>query len=445
MDALPSLLGVLVVVLANGFFVASEFALVTVRRSRLEQRIAEGSTAARLVRDAQEHLDTYIAAVQLGVTMASLALGWLGEPAVAVLLEPVLAAVPFPSPTVRDFATHTVSAVLAFAVITTFHIVFGELVPKSVALQRTEAVAYFVVRPMGLFRWVFGIPINLLKGLGNLVLRLIGLQPVGGEELVHSVDELRVLVAGSSEAGVLDETEAEIVGRVLGFHELSVREVMIPRTELQAIPVTASLAEVMHLAATSGHSRFPVYEGDLDHVVGVLYLKDLFPVLEHGIPARFDLRRVVRQVPVVPDSLPVDTLLVQLQRERRRLAVVVDEFGGIAGLVTLQDVFERIVGQFGDEYEAVQPAVVPLPDGSLLIDGLARIEDVAKQVGLAVNPEDTQEVETMGGLMMLRLGRLPTVGDEVHVDGTVLRVEQMDGRRVARLRLLPSRPQVAAD
>jgi putative hemolysin len=445
MDALPNLLAVLLVVLANGFFVASEFALVTVRRSRLEQLIAEGSSVARAVRDAQQHLDTYIAAVQLGVTMASLALGWLGEPAVAALLEPVLAEAPFLSPAAREIASHTVSVALAFAIITTFHIVFGELVPKSLALQRTEAVAFFVIRPMMVFQWLFGVPIHLLKGLGNFVSRLIGLRPAGAEEMVHSVDELRVLVAGSSEAGVLDETEAEIVGRVLGFHELSVREVMVPRTELQAIPVTATLDEVLHLAATSGHSRFPVYEGDLDHVVGVLYLKDLFPVLEHGTPARFDLRRVVRQALVVPDSLPVDSLLLQLQRERRRLAIVVDEFGGIAGLVTLQDVFERIVGQFGDEYEAAQPSVVPLPDGTMLIDGLARIEDVAKQVGLPVNPEDTQEVETMGGLMMLRLGRLPAVGDEVRVDGTVLRVEQMDGRRVARLRLLPAAQEAAAD
>ncbi len=445
MEAIPNLIAVLLVVLANGFFVASEFALVTVRRSRLEQRIAEGSAAARAVRDAQQHLDTYIAAVQLGVTMASLALGWLGEPAVATLLEPVFAEAPLLSPGAREFASHTISTVIAFALITTFHIVLGELVPKSLALQRTEAVAYFVVRPMRLFRWVFGVPINLLKGLGNLVLRLLGLRPVGGEELVHSVDELRVLVAGSSEAGVLDETEAEIVGRVLGFHELAVREVMVPRTELQAIPVTASLDEVLHLAATSGHSRFPVFEGDLDHVVGVLYLKDLFTVLEHRAPGRFDLRRVVRQAYVVPDSLPVDTLLVQLQRERRRLAIVVDEFGGTAGLVTLQDVLERIVGQFGDEYEAAQPAVVAQPDGTLLIDGLARIEDVAKQVGLAVTPEDTQEVETMGGLMMLRLGRLPTIGDEIALDGSVLRVEQMDGRRVARLRLLPAVPAEPAD
>ena len=239
MEAIPNLVAVLFVVLANGFFVASEFALVTVRRSRLEQRIAEGSAAARAVRDAQQHLDTYIAAVQLGVTMASLALGWLGEPAVAAILETALAETPFLSPAARDFASHTLSVVLAFAIITTFHIVFGELVPKSMALQRTEAVAYFVVRPMGVFQWVFGMPIHLLKSLGNLVLKLMGLRPVGGDELVHSVDELRVLVAGS-EAGVLDETEAEIVGRVLGFHELSVREVMLPRTELQALSTSAS-------------------------------------------------------------------------------------------------------------------------------------------------------------------------------------------------------------
>jgi CBS domain containing-hemolysin-like protein len=430
---------VLAAVLANGFFVASEFALVTVRNSRVEHLVAQGNAAARLVQQARDHLDHYIAAVQLGVTMASLALGWLGEPVVATLLEPSLTELPFLSPEARNVATHTVSVVLAFALITTFHIVLGELVPKSLALQRTEAVALWVVRPMALFAWLFGVPINLLKGLGNLVLRLIGLEPVGGEELVHTPEELRLLVVGSREAGQLDETEAEIVGRVLGFAELAVREVMIPRTEVQALPVTATLPEVMHLAATSGHSRFPVYEGDLDHIVGVLHLKDLFGLLEHATTSTyFDLRRLVRPVLSVPDSLSVDRLLLRLQQEQRSLAVVVDEFGGTAGLVTLQDVLERIVGQFGDEFEAPQPLVAPQPDGSILVDGLARIEDVANLCGLHVSPADTDEVDTMGGLIMLHLGRLPNVGDEVQIDGSTLKVEQMDGRRVARLRLVPA-------
>jgi CBS domain containing-hemolysin-like protein len=211
---------------------------------------------------------------------------------------------------------------------------------------------------------------------------------------VHSVEELRLLVAGSHEAGMLDETEAEIVTRVLGFHELAVREVMVPRTELQALPVTATLDDLIRLTATSGHSRFPVYEGDLDHVLGVLHLKDLFAVLEKGTPEHFELRPLVRDVRVVPDSLPVDTLLLQLQREQRSIALVVDEFGGVAGLVTLQDVLERIVGEFGDEFEAARPAVQPQPDGTVLIDGLARIEDVARECRLPIRPEDTEEAET---------------------------------------------------
>jgi CBS domain containing-hemolysin-like protein len=199
----------------------------------------------------------------------------------------------------------------------------------------------------------------------------------------------------------------------------------------------------MRLAATSGHSRFPVYEENLDHVVGVLHVKDLFPLLARGTPETFSLRELVRPVLVVPDSLPVDTLLLQLQREQRSLAVVVDEFGGTAGLITLQDLLERIVGQFGDEFEAAEPLVAPQPDGSVVIDGLARIEDVAAACGLPVDERVTEEVETMGGLVMLHLGRVPAVGDEVPLGDRRLRVEEMDGHRVDRLRLLPAGESVS--
>ncbi|HZU05450.1 MAG TPA: hemolysin family protein [Chloroflexota bacterium] len=436
MEIIPNLLAVIALVLANGFFVASEFALVAVRRSRVEQLAAEGHPQAAILQRAIEHLNANLAAAQLGVTMASLALGWIGEPALASLLEPVFHQL---LPEYWGlFSSHAVAAVLTFGVITALHIVVGEQAPKMLALQRTEAIAMAVALPLELFRIVFRPAIGLLNGASNLVLRLLGLQPTSGEALVHSAEELRLLVVGSREAGVLDETEADIVTRVLGFAELAVREVMVPRTEIQALPVTATLEEAIHRAATSGYSRFPVYEGDLDHIVGILYVKDLFAVLEQGAARQFDLRRIVRPPLLVPDSLPVDTLLLQLQRERQRMALVVDEFGGIAGLVTLQDVLERIVGQFGDEFEAPQPPAVPQPDGSLLVDGLARIEDVAAPCGLHITEEDTQTVETIGGLVMLHLGRLPKVGDEVRIDDTVLRVEEMDGHRVARVRVVPT-------
>jgi putative hemolysin len=437
-DGLLSLFVVLLLVLTNGFFVASEFALVTVRRSRVDQLVAEGHPLAPAVRGALGHLDTYIAATQLGITMASLALGWVGEPAVAHLLDPLLAALPLEGEGYA-VATHSLSVAIAFSVITALHIVLGELAPKTIALQRAETTALLVARPLGVFLFAFRLPIQALNRLGNLVVRALGLRPASGEELVHSVEELRLLVVGSREAGVLDETEAEIVGRVLGFAELTVREVMVPRTEMQALPVTATLPEVMDRAQTGGHSRFPVYEGDLDHIVGVLHLKDLIAVLKPTGAAPFDLRRLTRPVLVVPDSLPVDTLLAQLQREQRSLAAVVDEFGGIAGLVTVQDVLQRIVGQLGDEFEAARPPVARQPDGTMLVDGLARIEDVALECGLAVDASDTREVETIGGLVMLRLGRLPVVGDAVEVGGAKLRVELMDGHRVAQVRLISAR------
>jgi putative hemolysin len=435
MEAIPGLLAMIALVLANGFFVASELSIVSVRRSRIEQLVAEGNPLARAVQRAQANLPLYIAASQLGITMASLALGWVAEPALGQLLHPLLVALPFLPAEGREAASHSISVLIAFAIVTALHIVLGELAPKSLALQRTEAIALFVQRPLSVFIFLFRLPISVISALGMFVLRALRLRPPGGEELVHSVEELRLLVAGSHEAGVLDETEAEIVTRVLGFHELAVREVMVPRTELQALPVTATLDDVIRLTAMSGHSRFPVYEGDLDHVLGVLHLKDLFAVLEKGTPERFELRPLVRDVLVVPDSLPVDTLLLQPQREQRSVALVVDEFGGVAGLVTLQDVLERIVGEFGDEFEAARPAVQPQPDGTVLIDGLARIEDVARECRLPIRPEDTEEAETMGGLVMLRLGRVPAVGDEVALGEATLRVERMDGRRVEVLRL----------
>lgn len=452
MESLVNLVALVVLLLVNAFFVASEFSLVSIRRSRIDQLAGDGHATARLVQKALQHLDRYIATTQLGITMASLALGWVGEPALGHIieraldrpLELLLSALPFVPVEGHAAIAHTTATVIAFAFITAVTIVIGELVPKRLALAQSERMAFTTIRPLSLFLWVFHLPVNLLNHLGNVVLRLLGLQPSAGDELVHSPDELRMLVLGSREAGVLDETEAEIVSRVLGFAELSVREVMVPRTELQALPVTATWEQVVHLAATNGHSRFPVYDGDLDQLVGVLHLKDLFKRLEQPNPTgAFDLRRMVRPVPVVPDSLPVDSLLVQLQHDQRSVAMVVDEFGGIAGLVTVQDVLQRIVGQMGDEFEPARQVIVPQSDGSLLVDGLARIEDVAEQCGLRVAPEDTQEVETMGGLVMLHLGRLPDVGDEVAVGDRLLRVEQMDGRRVARLRVTPS-PQASA-
>lgn len=427
---------VALLVLANGFFVATEFAVVAVRRSRLEQLEAEGRPGARTAREVVSHLDFVIAACQLGITMASLALGWLGEPTLAHLIEP-----PFER-LVGAFApylAHTVAVAVSFAIITGLHIVLGELAPKGLALQRPEATTLFVARPIQLFSLVFHWPITALNAVGNGTLRLFGLQPASAHEMVHSVEELRLLVSGSQKAGVLEPAEAEIIGRAFGFGDLTAAELMVPRTEVHAVPIDTPLEELVRLAATEHYSRYPVYQGTVDNLVGVLHVKDLFRAIEQktaGQPPPA-LAELMRPILVVPTSLHADHLLAAFRRERRHLAVVVDEFGGTAGIVTLEDLLEEIVGQLTDEFEPPTSPLVRQPDGTLLVDGLLRLGEAAKELGLRPTEWEVAEVDTLAGLVLSRLGRAPALGDQVLLDGYRAEIVELDGLRIARLRLRP--------
>lgn len=435
---LPSALGlitVFVLVAANGFFVATEFAIVSVRRSRLEQLEAEGHRAAHSARQMVRHLDVYIAACQLGITMASLALGWIGEPAIAHLLEPPLVLLIGP---LAPAAAHGVALALTFAIITSLHIVLGEQVPKLIGLQCAEGTALFAARPMQLLNVLFRWPIAFLNNVGNGILRIIGLEPGAGREMVHSVAELRLLVAGSQQAGEVELSEARIASRAFVFADLTAGALMTPRTDLEAIPSDASLSDVLGRVAASMHSRLPVYEGSLDNVVGVLHVHDLFGVL--GKPAEeFALQRMVRPVLAVPASKSADDLLEEMRAARRQLAVVIDEYGGTAGIVTIEDLVEALVGPIEDELPAVADATAGSTvqvDGSQVIDGMMRLGEWEELTGLRLEESDHEDAETVGGLVMARLGRIPEPGDEVLVAGRTLRVEELDGKRVAAVRLL---------
>jgi len=437
--SLAGLLAVAVLVLANGFFVATEFAIVAVRRSRLEQLAQEGHPTARAAQDVVGHLDAYIAACQFGITLASLALGWLGEPALAHLLEPPLERV------IGSFApaaAHGVAIGLAFALITALHIVIGELAPKGLALQRAEATALWVARPMQLFYLVFRWPINLLNLVGNGMLRLVGLHPAAGHEMAHSVEELRLLVTRSQQAGVVEESEARIARRAFNFADLTADELMTPRTEMEALPATATLEEVLSRIRDGSHSRLVVYDGSPDEVVGVLHVRDLFRVVgQDGVP--FDLRALLRPLLTVPESKPADDLLEEMRAARRQLAVVIDEYGGTAGIITLEDLIEALVGRIEDEPPLGSEGLPftgaePEPDGSIVLDGLTRLEELEEIAGIRLEESIHAEVATVGGLIMEQLRRIPEVGDEVIVAGRQLRVEALDGRRVARVRILLS-------
>jgi len=434
------LAAVLALVLLNAFFVATEFAIVAVRRSRLWELAAAGSVAARTAQGVVGRLDAYIAACQLGITMASLALGWIGEPALAGLVEPPLRVLPH---AFGPVAAHAVTAGLAFVIITALHIVIGELAPKGLALQRPDSIALWVARPIRLFYLLFRWPIALLNGIGNLVLRLAGVEPVVGHEQVHSVEELRYLVANSQRAGAVEATEAQMASRALEFADRNAGSLMTPRTEVDALSAALDGEALVGLVAASRHSRLPVYRGSLDDVVGVLHVRDLFAALMRP-DARLDLDALLRPVLAVPETLPADGLLERMRSERRQLAVVIDEYGGTAGIVTMEDVVEALIGSIEQEPGLGEVSGdVPaggVDDGSLLLSGLTRLEELEEVIRLPVNRAAREHVQTLGGLVMARLGRLPSVGDEVQMASRRLRVEELDGNRVAVVRVLPGQP-----
>jgi putative hemolysin len=450
MDLSPvwGILVVLALVLANGFFVAAEFALVAARRTRIDQLAAQGSRAARLVQRAQADPNRFISAAQLGITVASLLLGWLGEQTFAGLLHPLLGRV-LPEHS-AGLTAHGIASFLAIALITFLHVSLGEQVPKMFALQRAEAFVLFAAPPTEFVAWLFRPFIALLYLFSNMVLRLMRLEFRAEEHAVHSPEELRLLIGHSARAGLLSALERELVERAFAFSDLTAGEVMVPRTEVVALPADASAQGAIRLALRHRHSRFPVYEGTIDNVVGVLSAKDLLAVAARrgarAMAPGVDLRQLIRPPVIVPQGAEVSEVLARMKAARQPLAVVLDEYGGTAGIVTLKDLVTRLLGEMGDEYAPAAHEIRLLADGSVVADGLALVEDVNAQLGTRF---DATEVDTLGGLVFSRLGRRPLLGDEVEIGGGYrARVERLDGLRIARVRLLPPRasgePEAAA-
>lgn len=431
MEIALKLFAVVFLVLANGFFVAAEFSLVAVRRSRVEQLVDEGNRFAPAVMHGVRHLDLYLAACQLGITLASLGLGWIGEPALAELIEPAFQGLPDQLALV---SAHTLAIAVAFSIITALHIVLGELAPKSLALQRTEGTALAVSAPLRIFLAIFRPAIFLLNSMGNLVLRVFGMRPASAEEQVHSVEELRYIVGASHEAGVLDEVESKMVHRAFEFGETRAHQVMVPRTEIVAISASSSLEEALEHVMQDGYSRIPVYEENVDYIVGIIHLRDLVRTVRSGHDLQAQVRTIMREPLVLPETVSIETVLAEIRRKRTQMAILIDEHGGTAGLVTLKDLVEEIFGDvFSDEFERQRESIVLEPDGTVLVDGRVSVEDLEDQFDLDI-PDDEQ-YDTVGGLVMARLSRIAQVGDELSLPGYKLTVESMDGLRVATVRL----------
>jgi CBS domain containing-hemolysin-like protein len=432
-DILWRLAGVLALVFANGFFVAAEFAIVTVRKTRIDQLIAEGHRGARAVRRAVSDPESYIAATQLGITMASIGLGWIGEPAIAELLQPALAFLPVD---LAAATAHSVAVAAAFAVVTALHITLGELAPKTVALERSERTALLVVKPTELFMRAFWPFIRLLNGMGRAVVNMIGLRGSGGHAMVHSEEELKMLVTASQEAGVLEEQEEQMLHRVFGFADLTAGQVMVPRTELVAIPADAAGDALLEHIGRGGYPTLPVYRDDLDNVVGMLHAIDVVKALAGG-NREVSAGALAKDALTVPDTMRADDVLAAMRQRRVREALVIDEYGGTAGLVTFEWLMERIVGDLGGATGAGRITVHE--DGSAEVDGLTLVPDVNGQFGLHI---DEETFTTLGGYVMGRIGRRARVGDTIEIEGRRMRVTALDGLRVARVWI--SRPEKPA-
>lgn len=421
----------LLLVLLNGFFVAAEFSLARARMTRLDQLAEQGRGGAVLAREQVRHIDRYLAACQLGITLASLGLGWLGEPAFAHVLEPL-----FEGIGLGEGSATLTAIIIAFIIITVLHVVIGELAPKTVAIQRAEPTAMGIARPLEWFRWVFSPFIYLLNGAGNALVRALGVEPATERELASTPEDLQILIAQSEEGGAIEPEEADMLEGVFGLQESLTRDIMTPRPEVTTLladsPVRAALTE----ALGTRHSRFPVLNGD--GVLGIVHLSQLARgLLEAGEDT--PVRGLAGTALFVPETQPVDDLLRQLQARRASLAVVLDEYGDFAGVVTVEDVIEEIVGEIDDERDRA-PAVDQRPDGRLLVRGHVPIEDLA-DYGVEL-VDDT--VTSVGGLVFTRLGRLPRTGDSVAADGWQLTVEATRGTRVVLVAIEPADEQPQA-
>jgi len=420
---------VLLMVLVNGFFVAAEFSLVSVRRTRVAELIAQGNSRAEWVKKAIDNPDQVIAATQLGITLASLGLGWIGEPALSHLLEPVVGLFP---QTIQSGVSHSISAGIAFALITFLHVVIGELAPKSIALQNPERTSLLIAQPTIWTEWLFKPFIWILNGTGNALLRWVGVEPATGHELVHSVEELKMLVTASAEGGVVEAKESEMLHAIFNLGGLLVRQVMIPRTEVIAVEADTHLDEIILLTSHSTYTKFPVYEDNLDQILGIVHVKDMLRMMQSPDCDDCTARSLARETMFVPETIPVSALLQQFRDNRQHIAIVMDEYGGTAGLVTLEDLLEEIVGEVSDPFDKLTPEIQVLPDGSAIIDGLALIEEVNH--GLELNLQDP-DYDTIAGYFLGKLTRIPRQGDVIEADDIRLRVEAMDGLRIARISL----------
>ena len=434
------LLGLFALVAVNGFFAAVEFSLVAVRHSRVRQLVDEGRFGARIVLDLIGKLDRVVSGVQVGITLTSLGLGALGESTLASILSPLVANIPGRHTVVL---VHAVSLLVAFLFLTTLHVVLGELVPKSMSLQRAERVALLVAPPFQWYLEVFRPAISLLDGASRWVLKGLGFSGFTSHTQIHSAEELQIQIQQSRERGLIGAEEEKFILAAIELDRMQVRELMVPRPDVHFVTADATLDDVMRVFVTTQRSRLPVFEGKEEHVLGYIHIKDIVWVLldrerrgeEGWTAAEFNVRTLLHEIAIVPESKPVNELLLELRTRPGWMAMVVDEFGTILGLLTLEDILEQLVGEIHDEFDVVErPVVVGQgADAAMIFDASLSLRDLESQYNIAL-PED-RSYATVGGFVLARLGFIPRGGESFDFDGCRFTVVEMDRRRVARVKI----------
>jgi putative hemolysin len=436
------LIGVLFLVVLNGFFAAAEFSLVAVRISRVRQLVDKGNIRARIVESLVGDLHRVVSGVQLGITLTSLALGALGESTLANFFRSLWPGI---LGTRSAILAHALALTAAFILLTALHVVIGELVPKTVSLARAERVALLIARPFRWFLNTFRWAIDLLDGVSGKIIRAMGVAPHEGHGVAHSTEELQVQIQQARERGLLAPGEERVILSAIELGQVQVREIMVPRPDMHILRIEATLDEVLRVFATTQRSRIPVYRGTFDHVLGFVHIKDMLWVLQdrerraaEGLPQQpFDLRRILREVLIVPETKPASELLGELRTRHTGLAVVVDEFGSLLGLVTLEDILEQVVGEIHDEFDVVEKPLT-LSDGAVIFDAALNVRDLEAQYGITL-PEDPAYA-TVGGFVLDQLGFIPSGGESFVHENLRFTIAEMDGKRVARVKMERTSP-----
>lgn len=422
---------------SNGFFVATEFAMVSVRKTRITQLTDEGNFSAKMALETLKDLDKFIAAVQLGVTISSIGLGWVGEATLVKMIRPIFDFIPS---NYQLVASHTISTVIAFLFVTVLNVLFGELIPKSIALKYPEKISLIFALPLRIIIKILTPATFILNKVANVFLGLFKIQRSTTSHLAHSIEELSMLINASYNEGVLNEKEKDLLHNVFKFSDLTAKQVMVPRTDMACIASDITFDELNALTSENQYTRYPVYEENLDHITGIIHIKDLYELSLKG--EDFSIEKMIRPVLLVPETITMDNLISEFQKGHIQMAIVIDEFGGTSGLITLEDVLEEIFGEVQDEFDEEEADIKEVAENTYLANAMMRLDEITDFFEIEIIDED---VDTIGGLVVKLLGRIAQVGDIAETQNLEFEVKEIDGARITKLLITKKIPITAEE